>query len=311
MKIDIVYTWVNHEDKNWQKMYALNTKNFHEKSNTMKSAVDRARFHNRNELYYSLKSVKMYAPWYNKIHIVTNCEPPLWAKNDPDINFISHDSIFPSSKDLPTFNSHAIEACLHRIPGLTEHFLYFNDDVFLLKPLSKSDFFPKEGRISIFISKNKANLYFPQRPIDYSIINANRYLMKCYGEPVGNKLHHAPFPLLKSELEKLETTLGDCLTQTRKNKFRSRNDIPLATTLHAYHCLAIGKADRSTLPIRYIDIGHPLFIMFLLPHSPLRRGKYSILCLNENEDIARMKNLRDKLVIQFLESTFSLELLND
>ena len=79
----------------------------------------------------------MYAPWVRNIYLVTDDQVPDWLDTScPDVKVVSHREIFANQADLPTFNSHAIESQIHRIEGLSEHFLYLNDDFFVGRPLS-------------------------------------------------------------------------------------------------------------------------------------------------------------------------------
>lgn len=81
---------------------------------------------------YSLRSLEKNAPWIRHIYIVTNGQIPSWLNTDnPRVSIITHEEIFSEPDALPTFSSPAIEFNLHHIPGLSEYFLYFNDDVFL------------------------------------------------------------------------------------------------------------------------------------------------------------------------------------
>ena len=101
---------------------------------------------------YSLRSIEKFAPWILKVFIVTNGQVPDWLDaNHPKVQIIPHELIFPNKSVLPTFSSSAIEMNLHRIPGLSEHFIYFNDDVFLGQPVYPYDFYTLEkGQIMYF-----------------------------------------------------------------------------------------------------------------------------------------------------------------
>jgi len=143
--IDVVYTWVDGNDPEWQKMRAQAARYF--QRNHAADGNAPCRFRDRNELKYSLRSVWKFAPFVNHIYIVTCGQIPKWFKPHPKITFVHHKDIFLNKADLPTFNSHAIEAHLHRIPGLSEYFVYFNDDVFLGKEAQVSDFFSPSGQI--------------------------------------------------------------------------------------------------------------------------------------------------------------------
>ncbi len=100
------------------------------------------RFQDNDELKYSLRSLEKYAPWVRNIYIVTNGQQPSWLNTShPRVKLITHEQIFQSKSHLPTFSSPAIESHIHRIPGLSNRFLYFNDDTLLGAPVWPDDFF--------------------------------------------------------------------------------------------------------------------------------------------------------------------------
>lgn len=100
------------------------------------------RFQDNNELKYSLRSVQMFAPWIRNVFIVTNGQVPSWLNTShPRLRLINHSDIFEDKSHLPTFSSNAIESHLHQIQGLSQKFLYFNDDVFLGRPIYLDDFY--------------------------------------------------------------------------------------------------------------------------------------------------------------------------
>lgn len=307
MDIDVVYTWVNHEDREWQKQFQQAVALDQKKKFSPLCSRDSARFANRNELYYSLVSLNKYAPWVRKIYIVTNCSLPSWAVKNPKITGINHEEIFVDSKFLPTFNSHAIEANLHRIDGLSEHFLYFNDDMFLARPVNKNLFFSNDGKNNVFKSKHhilydrKDNL----RSIDYSILNTAKLLDRDFGIKPDFKLHHAPYPMKKSTLIELEDMYGKEILNTSKNKFRDKSDIPLATTLHAYYSLLKGYGKEKPIESRYMDISNPLFLLLIFPYSKVWRKEYDTFCLNEVNAITYFRRTRDKLISLFLKKYFT------
>ena len=84
----------------------------------------------------------MHAPWIRHVYLVTAGQIPHWLNLDtPHLTVVTHEEIFPNKSDLPTFSSPAIEAHLHRIPGLSEKFLYLNDDVFFGQAVWPEDFY--------------------------------------------------------------------------------------------------------------------------------------------------------------------------
>ena len=119
--IDAVFTWVDGADPLWRqrKDSALGRDAalpIHD------AAANGSRYANRDELRYSLRSVAYFAPWIGHIYLVTDDQIPSWLDHThPDLTVVPHREIFGTTGVLPTFNSHAIEAMLHRIPGLSEH----------------------------------------------------------------------------------------------------------------------------------------------------------------------------------------------
>ncbi|MES5429090.1 stealth family protein [Enterococcus gallinarum] len=138
MKIDFVVTWVDGSDEKWQeeKKFFLSKKN----KNFLN---DESRYRDFNFFKFWFRSVEKYAPWVNKIFLITAGHTPEWLNlYSEKLVVISHREYIPD-KYLPTFNSNVIELNLHRIDQLSEHFVLFNDDVYLNNPVQPSDFFLK------------------------------------------------------------------------------------------------------------------------------------------------------------------------
>jgi UDP-N-acetylglucosamine-lysosomal-enzyme len=90
------------------------------------------RYRDSEELRYSLRSLVRFAPWIRHIYLVTDNQIPYWLDlSHPRLTVVPHSDIFPNKSHLPVFSSPAIEAHIHRIPGLSQRFIYFNDDVML------------------------------------------------------------------------------------------------------------------------------------------------------------------------------------
>src|SRR5699024_11177654 len=140
--IDAVYTWVDDADQAWRERRAAAAG----EDPPSPLAGGSIRFRNRDELRYSLRSLFAYAPWIRNVYVVTDAQRPSWLDDDPRITVVDHRELFPDDSVLPFFNSHAIESVLHRIPGLAEHFLYLNDDVFLMQDRSEERRVGKETR---------------------------------------------------------------------------------------------------------------------------------------------------------------------
>ena len=136
--LDFVITWVDGNDKEWQKeKWTYSAKN-----DIISDNDDREeRYRDWDNLQYWFRGIEKYAPWVRTIHFVTCGHLPAWLNtNHPKLHIVKHSDYIPK-KYLPTFNSHTIEWNFHRIEGLSERFVYFNDDMFLFKPTSPEDFF--------------------------------------------------------------------------------------------------------------------------------------------------------------------------
>ncbi|KAF1433613.1 N-acetylglucosamine-1-phosphotransferase subunits alpha/beta, partial [Spheniscus demersus] len=104
--------------------------------------ISASRFEDNEELRYSLRSIERHAPWVRHIFIVTNGQIPSWLNLDnPRITIVTHQEIFQNVSHLPTFSSPAIESHIHRISGLSQKFIYLNDDVMFGKDVWPDDFY--------------------------------------------------------------------------------------------------------------------------------------------------------------------------
>ena len=137
--VDFVFTWVNGSDPEWRNLL-LKHKNEDE--------IDWDRYVNIDELKYSIRSVFLYAPWFRKIFILSNCRPPEWFIPNERVQWIDHSAVI-DKRYLPTFNSHVIESHIWRIKDTVENIVYMNDDVFLNQFCLPDDFFTSNGKFSL------------------------------------------------------------------------------------------------------------------------------------------------------------------
>lgn len=115
--------------------------------------VSASRFEDNEELRYSLRSVERHAPWVRHIFIVTNGQIPSWLNLDnPRVTVVTHQDIFQNHTHLPTFSSPAIETHIHRIPGLSQKFIYLNDDVMFGKDVWPDDFFSHSKGQKVYLT---------------------------------------------------------------------------------------------------------------------------------------------------------------
>lgn len=140
-KIDFVVTWVDGADPSW---LAEKRKYEHVDANVPRSegeANSACRYRDYGLLRFWFRAVEKFAPWVNRVFFVTCGQKPDWLdESNPKLRLVNHSDFIPSEY-LPTFHSDTIELNLHRIADLSEHFVLFNDDMFLLRPASPGDFF--------------------------------------------------------------------------------------------------------------------------------------------------------------------------
>lgn len=174
-KIDFVVTWLDSNDPEWQKQYEYY-------KHSSKGDNSKARFRSMSIFKYWFRAVEENAPWVNKVFLVTNGTFPNWINpNNPKLVLVKHEDYMPKEL-LPTFSSCAIELNLHKIKELSEHFVYFNDDIFINGPISPSYYF-KKGlpcdcnketcfNVPIFTKKERFSIYMSMLS-NIGIINAH------------------------------------------------------------------------------------------------------------------------------------------
>lgn len=252
-EIDFVITWVDGNDPKWleEKKERL------EQAGILINVDDRKeRYRDWDNLQYWFRGVEKCAPWVRKIHFVTWGHIPQWLNTEhPKLHIVRHEDFIPE-KFRPTFNSHTIEWNFHRIPGLAEHFVYFNDDMFLLKSTNREDFFKNGKPVDMlalqpdvanaddqtmpYIYLNNAMLlakYFDKRdniknqpgayfhigyPLMYFMYNM---LELAFPRFTGFYTVHGPSPLMKSTYQKLWKLEPELLTEVCSHPLRNREDV--------------------------------------------------------------------------------------
>ena len=193
--VDVVYTWVDGGDPVWQQKKAATTGLGDPR--TSDSPLDNwRRYESHGEIHFSLRTVERYFPQVRRIFIVTdNQQFDIGYLSDSirqRIQFVDHSEIIPAEiASLPTFNSDVISAFLHRIPGLSETFIYLNDDVFLGSPLQASDVFSGDGRTWAYVNHKKWTADYsryidPSKQSEVSTdLSRNAHTVMCFRRTVG------------------------------------------------------------------------------------------------------------------------------
>ncbi|KZU13887.1 Stealth CR1 domain-containing protein [Lactiplantibacillus argentoratensis] len=255
--IDFVVTWVDGSDPVW---VAKKNKYL---TDSQKIDANDARYRDYGLLKNWFDRVWRYAPWVNNVYLITDNQAPDWAVKDSRITTVNHDDFIPKQY-LPTFNSNVIEMNLWRINELNEHFVCFNDDMFLTQPVKKEDFFTGDGlpvlngslrpiiaremfSKSVFNNMLFINKTFPKK--DYFRKHMREYLnVRKYGivsvlVTISNMIYHdwvgffedhLAYPNLKSWFWDLNRTNPEVFEKTSSHRFRSTDDFSIWLLKNAY-----------------------------------------------------------------------------
>ncbi|MFI8232883.1 stealth family protein [Streptomyces sp. NPDC085900] len=299
--VDVVYTWVDGSDPQWQRRRgAFGEGGYHSES------ANAARYISRDELRYSLRALEQNAPWVRHVFLVTDRQRPAWLNDGhPRLTVVDHSEIFDDPAALPTFNSHAIESRLHHIKGLSEHFLYFNDDMFLGSPVTPQDFFLSNGMTRTFFSPSQVPRWAPtpvDRPVDAAGKNNRRLLQDHFGTAIVQKLRHAPYALRRSVLAEIEREFAEEHRRTSHSRFRSAGDISIPSSLYHYYAYFTGRAVPSNIAFAYLDLARPE-IQRRLGILLARRDRQAF-CINDTLSDGHDVDRQTAMLSRFLKSYY-------
>mgnify|MGYP002623596626 CR=1 FL=1 len=315
-KIDFVIIWVDGNDPKWQKEKAKYSPNKNTDSRNI-------RYRDWENLKYWFRGVEKFAPWVNKIYFVTCGHYPEWLnKDNPKLVCVQHSDYMPKEY-LPTFSANPIELNLHRIKGLSEQFVYFNDDMFICKKVKKEDFFknkkpcdmavfnPITGVDETFVSlEQNVNLIINRHFKKNSIVkkNLNKYLNIRYGKYNMRTFFCLPFsriqgfyeahscnPFLKSTFNEVWDKEFETLDETSKRKFRSTQDVNQYIFKYWQFCKGNFKPKyNKRKSIRIFDNLDKAC-------NIIKKRKYQIVCLNDSNSSEEEFNIAKKKIIECLE----------
>lgn len=295
-KIDLVYLWVNGNDENWQKKKQDFLIKF---GLAEKEANAKCRFADNDELKYSLRSVEKFAPWVNKIFIVSDDQIPDWLNlSNPKIRMVFHHEIMPDSA-LPCFSSPAIEYCICNIEELSEFFIYANDDAFFADKTAPEFFFAKDKfpicRFGKRLSKSNYGKSFYQR----LVINAQRLIATYFRIEYKNIPHHNIDAYRKSDLINFNQKFKEIVADTVNSHFRSSSNIERVAYLYYMcainhgHFKKISRID-SALPLKekiinFLTKNYKKDSIYLFPHNRnyrerIEKLKPNLFCINDSEE---------------------------
>lgn len=311
-KIDFVVLWVDGNDLTWKaerEKYA---------PSSVGGATDEIRFRDWDVMRYWFRGVEKFAPWVNHVYFVTCGHYPEWLNLDhPKLTLVKHADFIPTEY-LPTFNSNTILLNIHRIPGLSEQFVVFNDDTFVTRKVEPKDFFHNEmpcevailGQISpiewnpwtISIVNNMTliNRYFRKRDVvrrnigKFYSLKYGKYLLQNIlfsASPYFSNFRdmHLPASYLKEAFSEVWSAEPEILHNCCTNKFRSREDV--TEWLMKYWQICSGRFYP-----RSINWGK----MYTLGQDTgwaeaIRTQKYKAVCLNDCEELDFKRTQREMI----------------
>lgn len=299
-KIDLVLPWVDGNDVEWQRDKAKH-------SGTEFSDGSIARYRDWDNLQYVFRGIEKFLPWVNKVHFITYGHLPKWLNTkNPKLNIVNHKN-FMDKNNLPVFSCNPFEVNLHRIPDLSEHFIYINDDIFFLRPLPREYFFknglpcdtaalsviePGEETIDIPIWNAVAivNKHFNKK--DVICKNPGKWFNLKYGKHLVRTLcllpwgfmpgfyrAHGPSSFVKKTWETLWEKEPEILRRTSSHRFRETTDV--AQFLFKMWQLCEGNFYPRYDRCMSVNLAVPLKEIKKL----LTGGKYPIVCLNDRNEI--------------------------
>ena len=232
--VDIVFLWVDGNDPLHKQKKEQYLKNALKKQAINSKAVSDYRWRNDNEILIALKSIELYCPWVSNVWIITDNQKPdigsLSVEFRKKIKIVDHKDVFEGYEEyLPTFNSRSIETMIWRIKELANNFVYFNDDMFVLRPLSKNDFFLNNkpvlrGTLKKINEKKTYNMH------QYGMINSTKMLDS------KNKYFfytaHAPYTMKKEFLRKLFDEHKKDFEKNISYRIRNNNQFKVVSLLY-------------------------------------------------------------------------------
>ena len=323
--IDIVIPWVDSNDLAWRK-----EKNEYAKREGHPETIDESeiRYRDWDTIRYLFRSIDLYMPWVNKVFFITWGHLPEWMNpNAKKLRIVKHSDYMPS-RYLPTFSSHAIELNIHRIEELSEQFVYFNDDLIVLRPTKDTDFFnnglPRDyALMTPLISTHRLSVQ-DTALTDIEIINDHfnknkvikenlgKWINPCYGKQVFKTFCLMPWPRFSALLSLhqcnpyLKTTFktvwkveNELLESTSMHKFRTRRD--LNQWIMRYWQLASGTFEPIKPYGRLYGLSNDNTSLF----NALSESKHRTICINDNgvEEVVDYEKTKFELITH-LEQRF-------
>lgn len=282
--IDAVYTWVDGAWPGYDALLRAHASDRHDLNpNRYRDNLDILR--------YNLRSLALYAPWIERVFLVT-CRPqqPAWL-DARAVRVVHHDEIMPPSA-LPTFNSFAIVSHLHRIPDLSRRFVYIEDDRLFGGPVVPADFFDDRARARIYL-KGRRTMAPARRedtrlsPWNRALAESNRLLDERYGAKPRHDVSHGPLPIDIDSWRAMIEQWPDAFARTSASRFRATGNVA-PEHLYPHFLLEEGGGVRAPRMDAWRRTAyHPLNNVMAFQRASLARLRWqrpTFFCMNDNFD---------------------------
>ena len=265
---------------------------------------------NLDTLKYSLRSIERFAPWRRHVYLVS-CRPqiPSWLNRDhPEVRVVHHDEFIPKSY-LPTFNSFAIQSWLHKLPGLSEQFVCFDDDTLLMRETSSSQFFGEGGRLRYHFEGRLPRKRKVKRtgvsPWTASLSNSAELLSEIARGPHPGFIHGAKL-FRQCDCEEVIARWPEVFERTWRSRFRAHDNVSFDAVLPQY-AVVTGRAEvaepaETKAEVAYLGLENSkLWNWFWL--GAIRRRRPIMITLNDNFGPSPRSSAVE-VVRQFLDAIF-------
>jgi len=301
-----VYLWVDGNDSSWRakRQAALAQLPRDTGAAMARYSNVEGRFRDNHELRYSLRALEKFFPQHGHVYIVTDAQAPDWLRPSDRLTLVDHRELMPESS-LPTFDSGHIESWIHHIPGLSERYFYFNDDVFLGAPLNTADWFTHDG-FYLTWSDEPHVTDEAMRMDATSLENACRLSIEWLRaqdplyQSTFRTFAHSPRPMRRALLQELEDKAPELFAGVRSTVFRSWDKPTIVSDFVLRWALAHSVAKMRTYRHRHVSTGDA-DQQTQLQALAAEFGALDFFCINDTTDDAHPQDPRLRQVQSVLQ----------
>lgn len=286
--MDFVVPYVNCADEAWKQSYIKNT--------TDKRSANSVRFRSWGTLKYLFRSVDKYMPFVRQIVLIVAgpSQVPVWV-NRENVRVVYHSEFIPK-QFLPTFNSCTIESFLYNIKGLSEKFIYANDDLFALNYCTEDMFFFGDiPRISFVThEKYKPSMIFRcQCRAGMELIQKALSIPTDYPEGEIIRPHHITMPMTVKTLNAVKEL---CQPEIEKTISNIRKEYNVNQYIYPYYDYFTNQYQDIGVECKYFELND---ITFNNIREVIVKGRYPWVCINDSSRIQNYPQTRALLIDAF------------